>query len=221
MEILNVRSILLTAVLFTYSASVWSADITLDDFTTGSAVPNAGDPFAIALGHQSSIDYIDYQTSIGSQSTARKLEFYIASPYSPYQPASLNLNTTYNKLILNAGYKVYPEVKIVYGFNSGGFVPMNLNLSTYQSLRVYFEGSNDDISLTATMWSNSSSSDMAQKITTVYASASSFYVDLPFSGFTTNGSFTLTDVDAINLNLVSGSGVGGCDWSITSIKLMQ
>jgi len=112
-------------------------------------------------------------------------------------------------LIFSSGYYTSPRLDVEYG--SG--VPLQLDLSNYDRLRVNFHGNDLVVNFNILVFSGTNYSQTGCNLT---ASTSPVSIDFPFAYFTSGADFS--NISAFDFIFQSGSAVGAEDWAVTSFE---
>jgi len=143
--------------------------------------------------------------------------------YNPFdQPNSYQIKkatkTTPAVLIFNTGYQSLADLQVFYGLGS----PMNLDLSSYDRIRVYFNGADQLVNLNLVVSTNGPWSALGCNFTDPYTSPiSAFTVDLPFANFSSNGGAgaDFSDLTLMDFEFDASQGYAtGEDWAVTSFQ---
>ena len=212
MKLQKTIAVSLLAVALAGMSRMATAQLTLDDFSTGQ--------------YQKMLKYgrdTNFQTGkmVGG---LRETDFCVSKPCSgqtnPFgQTGSFQIspatNTSPSALIYSTGYKVLPRLVLIYG--QGG--PLNLALApAYDRLRLSFDGNNSVTNFLIYAWSGST--NVSTLACHIAFNPYPFTVDLPFADFKLDGGtgVDFTNVSAMSLVFTQDYTVGGTDWAITSFE---
>jgi hypothetical protein len=107
-------------------------------------------------------------------------------------------------LIFSAGYKTFPRLDVFYGVN-GDIVPLHLNLTPYDRLRVSFDGLNSVVNFNLQLYSPTGNGQLGCNLSS--PSSLPFTVDFPLANFASPETIELSDITYMNMISQSG-GVG-------------
>ncbi len=205
------------ALAFAWPRSGLCQELTIDNFTTGpyrSSLrfgDNATDTRKLQIG-----------TMLGGM---RYINFVLGTPSSsnnPYNQAGELSILRVGRLVLSAGFKVFPRIEVFYGFDGTALVPLNRDLSAYDHFRVHFEGLNDGLNFNMQVIGGNNPI-VAQSGVNLLRSGQAFDVDLPFNSFVpSSGPLpNFSDIDFIDLIIQPGNDLGADNLAITSIKAVR
>jgi hypothetical protein len=141
------------------------------------------------------------------------------------QPNSFEIKSgsspSHGALIFNSGYKTYPYLALKYGYGKA----MKEDLaSTYDRIRVHFDGANQSINFNIQVFSNNGSlhSEIGCNLQSPGGFMTPFSADFPFKYFTPGTSTGGADFSGINYMIFElGESEGPnmeADYAVTSIK---
>jgi hypothetical protein len=121
-------------------------------------------------------------------------------------------------LVFDAGYKTLPRLDVFYGINGGDVVPLHLDLSPYNRLRVSFDGLNSIVNFNLQLYSPTGNGQLGCNLG---PGSLPFTVDFPLVDFVTNaGTVQLSDITYMNMISQSGgfSDLGTLSFAITRLE---
>jgi hypothetical protein len=198
-------------------ALVWiplqaSAQLTLDDFTSGAYVKH------LNTGLQQDQHYA--KLAAGSLlGAARQTNFSIGPNYYN-QGATLSIGK--GIWILDAGFGTVGGSDITYGVTlTGANAPLGLNLGTYTGFQLNFAGvaSSEDLGVIVVVFPHDGNSCAYEKVLPTYANQIS--IDFPFSGFNKTGGLTQADASDIDYIVIEAYGGGYASFGITSFQAIN
>ena len=198
------KALLLFAAALVLTQPAKSANLILDDFSTGpyqkqlasgqDVAPQAG----MMIGGERETVFTVCQGPCGAQNPFDQEAAFEIRPGSP------------SALIYSAGYKVYPRLEVAYGVAT----PLQLDLgSNYNRIRVNFDGSDLVVNFNILVFTGT---DYSQTGCNLAASTNPVSIDFPFADFTVGADFN--NITAIDFIFQSGSAVGANDWAVTSFE---
>lgn len=192
-----------------------SAQLLLDDFSTGSYQKT------LKTGH-------DTNTQTGKMVGGSRETYYLSCPDvgcagggvgdNPFdQPNSFQIKpktkTTPSALIFNSGYKTYPVLSLAYGYGS----PMTVDLSSsYDRVRLNFNGANQVINFNVLMFSSSGYSQSGCNIVAP-GFMTPFTIDFPFVDFTSGADFSSVNYMVLEFDMGGGPNMQA-DFAVTSFE---
>ena len=209
METRVATALLGIAVLASFPGSARADSVILDDFTTGaySKSLHCGEHSAFRNG-----------TMIGG---VRNTFFQVpcgdgANPFD--QTASLEILKD-GPLAFGAGIRVFHRVEVLYGFDKGGFTPLNLDLTGFDRLRVKFDSNDLVLNFNVVVLMQDGTSRV-QAACNLQPGTLPFNVDLRFAEdfATQTGTPDWSDVDAVDIIFQSGSAIGANDYAVTAFN---
>lgn len=187
--------------------SIATAQLTIDDFTTGPKVS------FLVSGTDSGIQ-------AGSMVGGFRSTHFLVAPFPVAHPGLLQIRQN-GPLIVSCGYKVAHRLDLGYGVDaSGTSVPLNLNLSAFSRLVVDFDASDAGLNFNIVLFWASGAFWAIQGFN-LGASNVPFSVSFPFANFTPGVPGTavdFSDIDFIAVIAQTGSPIGSNDYAINSIK---
>jgi hypothetical protein len=193
--------------------TVSSAQVTIDDFTSGayqSAV------FKNGLKHLSTQNGIMLGGNrYTNMSLCKPGACGGANPFNQgvsyaFLPATASAPAT---MLQSAGYGSAPRIDLEYGQGT----PMNADLSTSDRIRITFLGSTGTLNFNLLIYTGGS---FGQNGCNLAASTVPFTVELPFSGFAGPG-FTSSNINTLDFIFQNGSPIGGINFAIGSIQAVN
>jgi hypothetical protein len=121
-------------------------------------------------------------------------------------------------LIFSAGYKMFPRLDVFYGVNGPDIVPLHLDLTSYDRLRVSFDGLNSVVNFNLQLYSPTGSGQLGCNLSS--PSSLPFTVDFPLVDFARPGTIELGDITYMNIISQSGgvSDLGTMALAITKYE---
>ena len=189
-----------------------SAQLTLDDFTSGSYVKH--------LNTGPTQDQHYAKLAPGSLlGAARQTNFSIGPNYYK-QGATLSIGK--GIWILDAGFGTVGASDITYGVTlTGAAAPLGLDLSGYSGFRLNFAGvaSSENLGIIVVVFPHNGNSCAYERVLSTYANPIS--IDFPFSGFNKPGGLTQADASDIDYIVIEAYGGGFASFGITSFQALN
>jgi hypothetical protein len=197
-----------------------SANIQIDNFTTGTNTRAEGE---VICGIK---DVVKPGSMIGGLRFSRWLvnpnagSCSFSNPFG--QKASLQVKPT-GGLILNSDFRVQHRLDLMYGLDSSGMAPLNLDLTEggqpNQRIRITFNALDrmENFNIVLLMENGAKRSQCSMNIN---PSDQQFIVDFPLDKFKAQlGTPNYSDVDMIDFVFQSGSAIGSGDLAVRSIAV--
>jgi hypothetical protein len=209
MKQLSKAILFLAAIALAWIPVPASAQLTLDDFTSGAYVKhlNAGpqqDQHYAKLAHGSLLG------------AARQTNFSIGPNYYK-QGATLSIGK--GIWILDAGFGTVAASDITYGVTlTGSPAPLGLDLSGYSGFQLNFAGiaSSEDLGVIIAVFPHNGDNCAYELVLPTYANPIS--IKFPFSGFNKAGGLTQADASDIDYIVIEAYGGGFASFGATSFQ---
>jgi hypothetical protein len=138
---------------------------------------------------------------------------------SAFQVGSSKRPGVPSALVFSAGYKALPRLDVFYGIDGPDIVPLHLNLTPYDRLRVSFDGLNSIVNFNLQLYSPTGNGQLGCNLG---PGSLPFTVDFPIADFVP-GTATIIDTANITyLNMISQSGgfsdLGTLAFAITKLE---
>lgn len=197
----------LVAIHTTNAQMIW------DDFSTGAIKP---------IATKAALKTIVSQEHSQLPGAKRTLTYEVGeNPYNQY----FQLQTKDNALIVSSGYGMAASIKIGYGGLTRG--AMNKDLSAYKVMKISFKGKSNFARVYVNMWSNGPNRALwygnGQDLEPFYGSIEpngsnrGKVITIPLNQLKNkNGKFKITDVDAVQVNLL-GFETTGVNYALDKI----
>ncbi len=198
-------------------ALVWipaqaSAQLTLDNFTSGTYVKRVNNPNVHDL-HFAALPP-------NSPSGQARQTYFGAAPNPDGQWSTLDVGK--GRLVVDAGFGCAASLELGYGFTLAGTeTPLGLNLDGYSGFRLNFQGvaTSEELLVVVTIWPQSGQYWNYEVV--LPPDGNAFSVSFPFSGFRNGvGGAGLTQADVSNINFISilAEGGGFASFGLTSFQ---
>ena len=209
----QLRSILsIAAIALAWIPVRASAQLTLDDYTTGTYVKHLTDPQV----HDKHYGAMPANSPLGA---AR--ETYFGAGPNPYKQLN-TLDVGENHFIADSGFGSVAAVQVSYGVTLTGVQsPLGLDLDGYSRFRLKFIGvaTTVDLSVFVIVYPHDGDVCAYQVVLPPYANP--IAIDFPFSGFNKPGGLTQADVSNIDYVVVQAQGGGFASFGITSFQAIN
>ena len=189
-----------------------SAQLMLDDYTTGQYVKHLTNPQV----HDLHYGALPPNSPLG----AARQTYFEAGP-NPYAQLS-TIDFGKGHFIVDSGFGAVAAVQVVYGVTlSGTEVPLGLNLDGYSGFRLNFVGiaTSEDLSVFVIVYPHDGAVCAYQVVLPPYTNPIS--IDFPFAGFNKSGGLTQADVSNIDFIVVQAQGGGFASFGITSFQAVN
>lgn len=200
---------------------VYAQNLTIDDFSTGH--------YKKTLPTKTDVVDINVQkgTMLGGE---RETQFLVchqvpctAAENEFGQTASFEMRPSktpgvFSALVFDGGYKTFPRLDVFYGINGPNVVPLHLDLTPYDRLRVSFDGLNSVVNFNLQLYSPTGNGQLGCNLG---PGPLPFTVDFPLVDFVTNaGTVDLSDITYMNMISQSGgvSDLGTLSFAITRLE---
>jgi hypothetical protein len=192
-----------------------SAQLTLDNFTSGAYVKRTNNPQA----HDTHYGALPANSLLG----AARQTYFAAAPNPDGQWSTLDVG--HGHFVIDSGFGSDASVSIGYGFTLAGVeVPLGLNLDGYSGLQLNFQGIATSESLLVVVTVFPESGGYSNFEVVLPPNGNAFSVSFPFSGFTKGGGgggLTQADVSNINFITVLAEGGGFASFGLTSFQAIH
>ncbi len=206
---------ILTTTIFLMAIMVGSqaarAQIVIDDFKTGKYKASLKNETVVA-----------YQTGTGIIGGTRQTSFGVQPLGGFNEPSNLHIRRN-GPLILSAAYRSSWSVYLLYGVNTAGQAnPLNLDFSSYNKIRLSFDGADHDISDAVQLIDSQGNRASLTKSIAARTDGGDFYVDYPLDEFVgVPGPVDLQHIDSVFVLLQAGTSTGANDFALNSIEVVN
>jgi hypothetical protein len=193
--------IIITSIVFVLAFSM-NAQLVVDDFTTG------------PVDKLTYVGMTDHRTLLsGSTIIGKYRQIYSKVNQNPYKQ-NMQLSIKKGLLVLSYAFDTRGTTYVNYGVGKKGNAPLNLNLSTYKSLKVEFEAKSTINGINLNLFTGTTYAAYGKHVP---AREGTFVFTIPFSEIKPTGDkFTYSDIDYIRLQFDSRSKTG-CNMAINKI----
>src|ERR1700680_3097330 len=189
-----------------------SAQLTLDDYTTGNYVKHVTSPHV----HDLHYGALPANSPLG----AARGTYFGSSPNSDEQSSTLDVGKGH--FVIDAGFGSVAGIQVGYGYTlSGGQAPLGLNLAGYSGFQLNFQGvaSSEGLIVVITVWPHSGGYYDYEVV--LPPNGNAFSEPFPFSGFNKGGGgggLTQSDVSNIDFIVVQAQGGGFASFGLSSFQ---
>jgi hypothetical protein len=108
-------------------------------------------------------------------------------------------------LILSGGYKTYPLIEVFWGVNGPNIVPLHLNLTPYDTLRVSFDGIDQVLNFNLQLYTPTGSAQLGCNLSPIQPVPPPYTVDFPLDDFVPGNGTTLNLKDVTYMDLIGNA----------------
>jgi hypothetical protein len=197
-------------------ALVWiplpaSAQLTLDNFTSGAYVKRLNNPQV----HDTHYTALPSNSPLG----AARQTYFGGGPNPDGQWSTIDVGEGH--FVIDAGFGCAANVSIGYGFTlAGAAAPLGLNLYGHSGFQLNFQGVATSESLLVVITVFPQSGGYSNFEVVLPPNSNAFSISFPFSGFSGNGGGGLTQAELSNISFITvlAEGGGTASFGLTSFQ---
>jgi hypothetical protein len=214
MKQLSKYAFCIAAIAFVWIPVQASAQLILDNFTSGAYVKRINNP-QVHDTHYAALP-------ANSPSGQARQTYFGAAPNPDGQWSTLDVGE--GRLVVDAGFGCNANLQIAYGYTlAGAEAPLGLNLDGYSSFQLNFQGVATSESLLVVITVFPQSGGYLNFEVVLPPNPNAFSLSFPFSGFSGNGGGGLTQADLSNISFINilAEGGGSASFGLTSFQAIN